>query len=501
MREGREGERDWPVSVRLPNVTGRQATVTFRALRRPFAPSLPWVLLAHCTLVATALALWGIALAGADVEAIAGLGLLNALPVSYYLAFALLLVGFAAAVTQDVLSPKVLGLYIVALVIVLHATTPLLYDEPRYPWVYKHLGVINLITATGTVDRTVDIYHNWPGFFAVNAWFSSLTGIAPMSYAEWAQVFFNLANVVAVRFALRGLTRDERLLWTATWLFVLGNWIAEDYLAPQALGFLLTVVVLGLCLRCAPAPRMAKSGPGRWWERRLERFADAMAPRRGHPFIPPRPLSPRAALALGGVCYLAIVVTHQLSPIFRILAVTALSLFGRRVPLWIPAAMLAVEAWWVALAWPFLSEHYLLLSPNPSETGRPEGSTLVHTLPGYRLVVYATIAILALMALLAAAGFVRRLRGHHWELAGASLAVVPVLVVGLQSYNGGAALRAYLFALPWLAFFAAAALSPAPCAGDPGRCELGAWAGHGRDRCLPAVQLLRTRVDQPRHGR
>jgi hypothetical protein len=36
----------------------------------------------------------------------------------------------------------------------------------------------------------------------------------------------------------------------------------------------------------------------------------------------------------------------------------------------------------------------------------------------------------------------------------------PALVVGLQSYGGEGRYRTYLFALPWLCFFAAAALSP-----------------------------------------
>ena len=45
---------------------------------------------------------------------------------------------------------------------------------------------------------------------------------------------FGIANVAVIRFALGGVTGDQRLLWTAVWIFVVANWIAQDYLAPQA---------------------------------------------------------------------------------------------------------------------------------------------------------------------------------------------------------------------------------------------------------------------------
>jgi len=423
---------------------------------------LPLFVLAHCTVIGAAVGLWAVSLIGTDLDAMAGLGLLNALPPTYYGAFALLLVGFAAAVTREVVSPKVLGLYVLALVLVLHATTPLLYEEPRYPWVYKHLGVIDLVATTGGVDRDIDIYNNWPGFFAANALLSSVTGVSPRSYAEWAQVFFSVVNVGVLLFALRGLTSDRRLLWTAAWLFVLANWIGQNYLAPQALGFLLSVLVLGLCLRSAPSPRRPSTRLGRWWERRPQRLESLMARGSRREFVPAPALSPRGALALGSVCYLAIVVTHQLSPVMLILSVTVLSLVGRRVPLWVPAAMVAIEAWWLTLAWPFLSENYSVFDPDLSSTGRPEGTALANAMPGYRFVVYATIAVMAVMVALTIVGLIRRVRAGHWQLAGASLAIAPVVVLAVQNYGGVAVQRAFLFALPWLAFFAAAACLPAP---------------------------------------
>jgi hypothetical protein len=56
----------------------------------------------------------------------------------------------------------------------------------------------------------------------------------------------------------------------------------------------------------------------------------------------------------------------------------------------------------------------------------------------------------------------RRLRAGYRDLAVASLALAPLAVVVAQSYGGEARFRVYLFALPWLCLFAAAAFTPSP---------------------------------------
>ncbi|MBV9003119.1 MAG: glycosyltransferase [Solirubrobacterales bacterium] len=492
----------------------------------------------HAALIIVALLAWTESLLGAHLNRIGGLGLLQAMPATYFLAFALLLVGFAIAASSGGLDPRVLGLYILALIVVLHATTAILYDEPRYAWVYKHLGVINLIASTGAADRNVDIYNNWPSFFAANAWLSKTSGVGSIDYAGWAQLFFNLVGAAAVRFALRGVTRDERLLWTATLFFVLGNWVGQDYLAPQAFGFVLSLVVIGLFLRCGP--RAAHR-----WRRRAASGRRWLAPRLPDDELAPAPLGPRAALLGGAACVVAVVTSHQLSPVFLILSVGTLALFrrwirypgplerplaegrstsrpsrsgrfltqagpirvraagpggqrvlvevlgaertgSRRAPApWlgrapsgrlgrplrrrarhavarrddrdlpgvgVVVAMLAVEVWWVALAWPFLHAHFGLIEPSP---GKVPGRNVGAALPGAALIFYAPAAVMASIAVLALIGFARRLRGGKRDLVPACLIVAPLLGVALQSYGGEGPFRAYLFALPWLGLLAA----------------------------------------------
>ena len=429
------------------------------------APRIPAKSAGHVAVITAAMAAWAVSILGADLSRMAGLGLLEALPATYFIGFALLLGGFVAAVTRTTPSPMVLGAYVLALVVVLHGTTPLLYDEPRYPWTFTHLGVIDFIAESGGVDRGLDVYNNWPGFFALGAWLTRATGVAPAAYAEWSQVFFNLANVAVLQFALRGVTGDKRVIWTATWLFLLGNWVGQDYLAPQAFAFVLGLVVLGLAVRVELRARPPRTRPGLWLAALTGRMR-ALLPH-GRRVLEPRPsspLSPRGALALGGLCYLAVVVSHQLTPVVLLAAIAALAFVARRVPLWVPLAMAIVEVSWLVLAWPYLSEHYSLFDPDPTSSAAPSGYHLGSGLPGLALAAYAARVEVLLLAALALLGVARRLRARRWDLAVATLLVGPLLIIGLNSYGGEGRYRLYLFALPWLCFFAAVACAPAASA-------------------------------------
>ncbi len=427
----------------------------------------------HASVIGLALLVWGLSLTTTQLGGIGGAGLLDVLPPDYFLALALMLAGFAVAASRPDTERRVLGAYVFGLILILYGTTALLYEEPRYSWVYKHFGVINLIGATGSADRGIDIYNNWPAFFAANAWLSRTTGVAPIVYAGFAQVFFNVFNVLALRFALRAFTRDERLLWTASLMFVLGNWVGQDYLSPQACAFALSLTVLGLCLRCGSPGTAPRSRLGRSLVARGERLTDRVLPPR-MPVAPDSspPLGPKVALLIGAGCTLAVITTHQLSPVLLIMDVAAITVLTRRIPLWVPAAMAVLELWWLSLAFPFVSRHFTLIQVGTDHGAAAAGRNLAAAPPGATASFYAPAIVMLLMVALAGVGLVRRLRAGHRDLVLVGFIVAPVLVVAVQPYGGEGPYRAFLFALPWLAFLGAAA-----CARGGGRRALSAMSG------------------------
>ena len=164
--------------------------------------------------------------------------------------------------------------------------------------------------------------------------------------------------------------------------------------------------------------------------------------------VPPRrqdddraapPITRQTALLIGGACYVAIVTSHQLSPVMLILSVFVLSVVTRKVPLWVPVVMGGLEVWWVALGWTFLQAHFSLIDTGGAGAAAA-GRNLSMALPNAALSFYAPAAVMLLMAALAGVGFVRRLRRGKWDLVPACLILAPVSVALLQSYGARAAI-------------------------------------------------------------
>ena len=148
-----------------------------------------------------------------------------------------------------------LGLYLITYIALIHGTPAVLYGTLRYSWAYKHVGIVDYILRTGTVDPTIavgEIYHNWPGFFAASALLTSLAGSPDaLRIATWAPVVFNLMNLVVLRYVYRGLTRSRRLIWLALFFFFIINWVGQDYFSPQAMAYVLYLACIGLLIRRA----------------------------------------------------------------------------------------------------------------------------------------------------------------------------------------------------------------------------------------------------------
>ena len=445
-----------------------------------------------CTaLLVGALGLWLVALQATDVSGMAGLGLLDVFPVAFYLAVALVIGSMVLALVARQLSRMAVFANFAALILVIYGTPALLFSEPEYAWVYKHLGVIRYLEAHGSTNRLIDIYQNWPGFFAANAWLARATGMDPGAYAAWAPVFFELCLLAAVLYALGGLIADSRRRYAAAFMWQLGSWIGQDYLSPQAMGIVLVVVAFGIVLRIGlaqgwdrpPATVLGRTAD-HWRDRATglafavvrmprEASADPTVPADGsEPATGTAPSStdesvyPRrdrmVGIALILVLAVAVITSHQLSPVMLILVLIVLVVVTGWRRLWpVIATVIVVQAIWLALAWSTVQKFGLLdiggpVTPTQAGTGSP--------LSGVVFVQYDSRAIGVAFWLLAAIGLVRMLRRTGFPpsaiAAIAALAITPYFIVPVQSYGGEAGLRAYLFSLPWMALLGLEAIWP-----------------------------------------
>jgi hypothetical protein len=392
----------------------------------------------HLACLLGALGLWLVAVSVLDLRRIGDYGLAPNLPVAYLLALAVLVGSFTVAVVRRRTPTAVLALHVVVLILMVHGTLAAAYDAPRYAWAYKHVGVVDYIVHHGRVDRSVDLYHNWPGGFALAALATQLAGAAsPLPLVAWAQLGFSLLDLAALVFVFRSLARDRRLVWLGAFVFFAANWVGQEYFSPQALTFFLSLVLLGVCLRWLPGDPQAPAVP------RQERVV-------------------AAGTVLG--LFAVIAVSHQLTPWAVVAATAVLAALGRCRPRVLPLALAVLAAGWLWLAWPSLVDLHVL--GDLGNLGR-NGQVVDLSNQSEGRVFVATVAraLSGLVWLLALVGGVRHWRSgpwraSRWGLVTAALALVPFSIVAAQSYGGEILFRVYLFSLPWTALLAAGAFFP-----------------------------------------
>lgn len=406
-----------------------------------------------------AMALWLLSLRSVDLAAMTDLGLVSVLPAGYWAGLALLVVTIPVLIHRDRTPTALLVAYLVALILMFHATPSALYESLRYSWAWKHVGVVDYIVRHHSVDPqgggVFNVYQAWPGFFAVNAVLVKAAGLSSaLSYAAWSPPLFELAALFPLRLLFSTLSSDRRQVWLAVLVFYLGNWVGQDYFSPQAFAYLLYLVILGACLRWLPPSRpQARMGRWRRWLGLDLQTAGTISP-----------VQRRAVLAMVGLLMLAVVSSHQLTP-FMLLSTLCLLVLGRHIgPAWLPVMLAALTAaWMVTMGRTFLEANFYWLAESIGHPGANAEAGLVdlsRTSIDQRLVYYAKGGLSAGLVVLAGVGWLRLRRARAPRRGAALLAVSTLPLLAANSYGGEITYRVYLFALPFLALLTAGIFYP-----------------------------------------
>ena len=424
--------------------------------------------------VGVALLLWFVALPRIDLSRIDDYGLLPAFPPEFFAALAVLTLGFVLLLRVREPAESVLALHVAALIVILHATPAIEYGTLRYSWAWKHVGIVDYIQRHGSVDPNIQFltaYHNWPGFFALSAFFTEIGGFdSALDYASWAPVFFNLLFIAALVVLFRALVSDLRRIWLGIWFFCLGNWIGQDYFSPQAFAYFLFLVVVASCVlwfRLAEVPTTAAVRRFLPSDRGSNLFVRAL----GHADPDVRPLrdvGPRERIGIVALVVLLVITvasSHQLTPFMLMLGLTGLVVFQRLRLRALPVLVAAVSLGWVVLfSVGFLRGNLYWVVDSLGALTTNAGSTLINLADaseGQRVVAeigrFLTLGVWALGTV----GFVFLLvRRRSFDLTVGVLAVAPFGMLGATSYGGEILFRVYFFALPFFALLAAGIFFP-----------------------------------------
>jgi hypothetical protein len=406
-------------------------------------------------------ALWAFALWHTNVDRVNDFGLLWVIHPVFLLVPVALIAGFLIEVVQGARRAAVLVAYLVLLIFVIHGTTPILLTQPQYAWTYKHVGVIEFFLTHPQASNAGDIYQLWPAFFAAAAQLSELSGVSPLHLAPWAAVFFNLVGSFLLFAIARVLSPDRRVAYLTVLLFQCINWIEEDYLSPQGLAFMLSIAVIFVVLRwlwVTPSQDAGRSG----WLRRGNAGERASRPSgragrvraylRNGMTVTTQRSEPVHIVAIIAVIVAMTVLSaaHQLSPYVVALSVLALSIVGVVRP-WLALLLVAIPVVYLVPRYNVISGSFGLF--DGFNLFRNAGGTADawRTIP--QAFSAATVRVLALTVwILAAIAVYRGRRQFGRLLVPTILAVVPFVLIVVQSYGGEAIYRVFLFSAPWCAF-------------------------------------------------
>jgi retron-type reverse transcriptase len=201
-------------------------------------------------LLPLSLILWAIGLSRTNATNLGGYGLVTNLSPVFYAGVVLLVISALVELNRARPTRWRMSSHAAGLVVMLYATPAIVYPQGRYSWLYKTIGVVQYINHYGHLNRHIDIYQNWPGFFALAAWFGKVAGVStPLDYAKWAQVVFELAALPLLYLAYAALSLSVWQRWMALLLYAASNWIGQDYYSPQAVGTVISLGIMALCLR------------------------------------------------------------------------------------------------------------------------------------------------------------------------------------------------------------------------------------------------------------
>ncbi len=398
----------------------------------------------------TGIALAAVGVAQADPDDIDGLGLFTALPAWYFAGVAVLLATLAVAIVRD--RHLVVWGLLVSVTVLLHGLPGFIEPHPRFVVAWLHAGITDHIAEEGELLVFLDARFSWPGFFSTSAFLQRIADTESLRWMiRFMPVVVNLIAAVAVWNLARVLRYDRAQANLAATIFVLVNWIGQDYFAPQSLAFLLALVLVTVVLAAFPADP-TRSG----WTVRL---------------LAPRPIArsgvddQRAMLLYATVLVVAatIVVTHQLTPAFLGASLLLLGLFRRiRAPMLGPIVFVLMLGWLAFGAEAFWIGHLDDLFGSFGDIGGVVDANVAERRGGGSadrdLVLRARTGLILVVWVAALAVMLAQRRRRDLDPATVALFAGPFVTVIAQPYGGELLLRVALFTLPICAVLIAGAV-------------------------------------------
>ncbi len=384
-----------------------------------------------------------------DPSRVGGLGLVTVTPKSIFVLALMLSISFALVLRSRVPNTLQLIAHVVALAFLLPGLPGYLEQYPRFSTAWLHVGLVQAIIVHRHPIVGLDARFSWPGFFTAMA---AVVGMANLGNAlpllRWAPLVFNLAYCLPVFVIARALLGSSPRAWMVTWLFILTNWVGQDYFSPQAFGYFILLACLAIVL--IGLPRAGRPVGDKLLRGLLTRLGDPGT------IVSVRLTRPQrvALIVIAMLASIALSMEHQLTPVALAIDLVALCLARQTSARFFTAAVVLSVLVWVGYGAYYYWEGHLIDRLTGGGGTQAVQTTVAARIVGSRaheVVVYERILFAVGVWLVAGAATIRGfLRRRPLPLAAIVLGLASFLTLAVQSYGGEGTLRIYLYTLPFM---------------------------------------------------
>ncbi len=205
------------------------------------------------TLTALAFVLWIVSsfrTQSFDLTALSDLGLFSILPVTFFVAFGLLIFSFFITLkTAKKSQTFLLFLQSVLLILFINLTPAIIEGTPRFSAGYSNFASVDYIEDFFSINPSAIWIHNWPTFSIFIAIFNQISTLPWDSLLLIYPTIFNILLLPALYVLLNASGQKSTVTWLGIWLIFLGNWVGQDYFSIQSMGFFFIVLLLFLLFK------------------------------------------------------------------------------------------------------------------------------------------------------------------------------------------------------------------------------------------------------------
>ena len=364
-------------------------------------------------------------------------GLIGGLPITFFVALALLAVASAILWVSKERHGKLLCLQLLILIMAL-SLVPLITggSAPFVNHGYRNLGYVDHIVTQGYFDTQATFYLSWPGAFVLSTIIAKIGLIDFTPLIEVFPILLSLLFLLPLYIFLKNTLGENRsnYIWAGCWLFYLAGWAGPGNLtSPMGTAIFFFMVMLALIT----SPRI--------WQRDGKSLV---------------------ILSLIVIVFAAMVTSHLLTSLaaLGIMAALALLRLDRRLALTAAVCLAILLAWNLTAAGdfvinrlPFISEGVFIfdlsLLTQREVTGHFLGSSSHVDVATMKLVHAGLFALIGLAGVILALVKRKELKTTISLLA---IIVIPLPLIILSGFYAREILtRIYVFIVPGLAYFGA----------------------------------------------